>query len=251
MADGQLEDQVETPVDLEQPHRCQHSYGAPLDLLVLVLRTELARLSLARPRCDCLPPAQQHRDDEAAGDCDNDQRQQVAHHDERVLVNTVEYGAIVSNTLKEVGSAAADITCCVSLKALRLDCKNWETKQRSDHHKKPAHHPGRPGIVQVDRVDPLVDVSQLLSTKDADEDGEEDAGDFSEHCQELEHVAQPIVDGGGLEDDNIVDVHDDNFLQVGSGQSQEEELEGFDPGKLSLNDGKDEKYITHKSYARN
>lgn len=96
-------------------------------------------------------------------------------------------------------------------------------------------------------------MSQLLLAEDADEDSEEDAGNFTKHCQELECATRPSVDGGGgsLVDDNLIDVHDDNFLQVGCSHCQEKQLKGFDMGGLDLNDGVDEKYITHKSYARN
>lgn len=253
-AGSQLEHQVESPVYLKQPHSGQYSYHAPLKPRTLTLPVGLAQRAHTRHWCNPLPLAQQHHDDQAAGACDDDQGQQVAQHDEQVFVAAVDYGTKSFTTLKEIWWAIVGGCCVIFRMALDVYDKNGETEQRGEHDTNPTHHPGWPDAVQPDwETDPFIGVPQLLVAEDANEDSEEDAADFTKHSQELEGATLPSARGGdgSLEDDNVIDVHNENFLQVGCGQSEEKELKGLHSGDLGLDDGKDEKYITHDSDARN
>ena len=157
-------------------------------------------------------------------------------------------------TRKEIWRAAAFVHRRIVRRAMQGYEKNGDTDQQRERHTNPAHQPRGPDAVQTDReTDPRAGVSQLLVAVDADEDSEEDAADFPEQSQELENATRPCArdDEVTLEKNSVVDVHDDNLLQVGHGQSQQKELKGLHSGELGPKDGEDEKYVTHNSYARN
>jgi len=191
-------------------------------------------------------------EDEAAGRRDDGQRQQVTQQEERVFVNAVDHGAVMFAALEEVQRAARGVPRGVAHGGAFVDDgEHGEAEQRGEQPADAARRPGRADAVQVDGpVGALLGVRQLPLPVDADEDGEEDAGDLAELGQELERAARQVVDGvEGLVDDDVEHDHHEDLLQVGRRQAQEEQLEGFDSIQLGLDDGEDEEDVAHEADA--
>lgn len=90
---------------------------------------ELAWAAHAHHQRNRPPLTQQHCcDDEAAGDGDSDQRQQVAQQNERVLVHTNQYRTIVFIALEEVWRTARAVFLGVSHGVLKVYDKNGDAQ---------------------------------------------------------------------------------------------------------------------------
>ncbi|MEQ2238481.1 hypothetical protein ILYODFUR_033566 [Ilyodon furcidens] len=117
--------------------------------------------------------------------------------------------------MKEVRMAARTVFRHVFHRSLRSNGKHWETEKGGEHHANSTQRPGRCDAVQANReAPPVLDVSQLLVAEDADYDREKDAGHFTKGSHELKQMTPPSAGGDeeSLNNVNIVDVYDDNFL---------------------------------------
>lgn len=91
-----------------------------------------------------------------------------------------------------------------------------------------------------------MDVPQLLIAVDADENREEDAGDLPEDGEELQSSAAPhTYPARRAREQDVLNVHDHDLLQIRCGQSEEKDLEGLQARRMK--DGEDQERVSYNA----
>ena len=137
--------QVNYPVHLKDSHGCQDCNGAPLETGGLTIGEGGAE-SLGR---HSFPLEQQDPEDEAAGYCDNTERQQDADEQKTVLIDHVLARAVILGTLEEIQGAGGDLGV-VGHVVVYIHGIGGCPKGKGQQHTEPTHPRRHRNTVQYD-----------------------------------------------------------------------------------------------------